>query len=34
MVGGEGKSSFTPIKRLGGKCFSHAEGGAQKVFTL
>ena len=32
--GGGGKSSFTPMKRLDGKSFSHAEGGAQKVSTL
>ena len=26
-----GTGSFTPTKRGGGKSFSHAEGGAQKV---
>ena len=31
MVGGGGKSSFTPRKRGDGKSVSHAEGGAQKV---
>ena len=29
--GGGGTLSFTPMKRGGGKSFSHAKGGAQKV---
>ena len=29
--GGGGHVKFYPYKKGGGKCFSHAEGGAQKV---
>ena len=28
---GGGMQRFTPTKRVGGKSFSHAEGGAQQV---